>query len=73
MRKVNLNNLYESPLPPTSTNVLWVTMITKEEVPGTLGQIGSIKEFNSHTGEWETILVNYKDIMHQIENLNTQE
>ena len=37
MKKINLNNLYESPLPPTSTNVLWVTMITKEEVPGTLG------------------------------------
>lgn len=69
MKKINLNNLYESPVPPSRTDVLWVDKVTKEEVPGTLGEIKTVKKFNPLTREWEVVLVNYKDIMNQIENL----
>lgn len=69
MKKIHLNNLYESSIPPTRIDVLWVDKIKKEEIPGTTGEIRTIKKYNQSSRKWEPILVNYKDIMNQIENL----
>lgn len=51
MKKFNANNLYESPYPPTNTNVLWVD---KDE---TAGEIRAIHKYNSTKGEWEPTMV----------------
>lgn len=47
MKKVNLNNLYESPNPPTDINTLWVD---KDE---TTGKMKAIHKYNKAKGEWE--------------------
>lgn len=49
MKKLNLNNLYESHLPPTRTDVLWV------DVDEATGDIRCISRFNK--GVWEPYLV----------------
>lgn len=51
MKKFNVNNLYESPYPPTNTNVLW---LDKDE---TAGEIRAIHKYNSTKGEWEPTMV----------------
>lgn len=51
MKKVNLNNLYESPYPPTDINTLWVD---KDE---NTGKIKAIHEYNKSKGEWEPSMV----------------
>lgn len=51
MKKVNLNNLYESHYPPTDINVLWVD---KDE---NTGKIKAIHEYNKSKGEWEPNMV----------------
>lgn len=51
MKKVNLNNLYESSNPPTDTNVLWVD---KDE---SLNEIRAIHRYNTSTNTWEPYLV----------------
>lgn len=51
MKKVNLNNLYESHYPPTDINVLWVD---KDE---NTGKIKAIHEYNKSKGEWEPSMV----------------
>lgn len=55
MKKVNLNNLYESPYPPTDINTLWVD---KDE---STGKIRAIHKYNIAKGEWEPdmVSVNY--------------
>lgn len=50
MRKINLNNLYESSYPPTDTKVLWV-------VKNTSGDIEVIHRYNVKIGSWEPYLV----------------
>lgn len=42
--------LFESPVPPTDINVLWVDVTEKS------GKLASIKEFNKHTRQWEPLL-----------------
>lgn len=49
MKRLNLNNLYESHLPPTRTDVLWVD---KDE---NTGDIRAIHRFRM--GKWEPYLV----------------
>lgn len=49
MKRLNLNNLYESHLPPTRTDVLWVD---KDE---NTGDIRAIHRFRK--GKWEPYLV----------------
>lgn len=49
MKKVNLNNLYESSLPPTDTKVLWVD---KDKSTGDIKAIHRCKN-----GKWEPYLV----------------
>lgn len=51
MKKVNLNNLYESPYPPTDINTLWVD---KDE---STGKIRAIHKYNIAKGEWEPDMV----------------
>lgn len=51
MKKVNLNNLYESHYPPTDINVLWVD---RDE---NTGKIRAIHEYNKSKGEWEPSMV----------------
>ena len=51
MKKLNLNNLYESPHPPTDTKILWVD---KDE---STGDIRAIHRSNPPTKEWEPYLV----------------
>ena len=51
MKKVNLNNLYESPYPPTDINTLWVD---KDE---STGKIRAIHKYNIAKGEWEPNMV----------------
>ena len=49
MKKLNLNNLYESSLPPTRTDILWAD---KDENTGDLKAIHRFKK-----GKWEPYLV----------------
>ena len=51
MKKLNLNNLYESPYPPTDTKILWVN---KDE---STGDIRVILRYNHTTNVWEPYLV----------------
>ena len=51
MKKLNLNNLYESPYPPTDTKILWVD---KDE---STGDIRAIHRYNHTTNVWEPYLV----------------
>lgn len=51
MKKVNLNNLYESPYPPTDIRVLWVD---KDE---TTGEIRAIHRYSTKSKSWEPYLV----------------
>lgn len=52
MRKVNLERLYESPLPPEDTKVLWVD---RDEM---IDDIRAIHKYNKKKQEWEPWLVN---------------
>lgn len=49
MKRLNLNNLYESHFPPTRTDVLWV------DVDKSIGDIRAIHRFKN--GRWEPYLV----------------
>lgn len=49
MKKLNLNNLYESRLPPTRTDVLWV------DKDKNTGDIKAIHRFKN--GKWNPYLV----------------
>lgn len=51
MRKVNLEKLYESPLPPEDTSVLWVD---RDEM---LDDIRAIHKYNKKNQEWEPWLI----------------
>lgn len=51
MKKVNLNNLYESPYPPTDINVLWVD---KDE---STGDIRAIHRYDHAAEAWAPYLV----------------
>lgn len=51
MRKYNLNNLYESPVPPTNIDVLWVD---RDE---STGNLRAIHKYNKSKGEWEPYMV----------------
>lgn len=51
MKKVILNNLYESPTPPKDINLLWVD---KDE---NSGDIINIKKYNPSKNEWENYLI----------------
>lgn len=51
MKKVNLNNLYESQYPPTDINTLWVD---RDE---TTGKIRAIHRYNKNEGKWEPDMV----------------
>lgn len=51
MKKVNLNNLYESPYPPTNINVLWVD---KDE---STGDIRAIHRYDRAAKAWTPYLV----------------
>lgn len=55
MKKLNLNNLYESLLPPESTNVLWA------DIDENTKKLKDIKEYNNSTGEWEPVVISSKD------------
>lgn len=52
MRKVILEKLYENPLPPEDTSVLWVD---RDE---TIDDIRAIHRYNKKAQEWEPWLVN---------------
>lgn len=51
MRKVILNNLYESAYPPSDTNILWVDKDENTE------KIRAIHKYNKDRGEWEPYLI----------------
>ena len=51
MKKLNLNNLYESPYPPTDTKVLWV------DKDKSTGDIRVIHRYNHTTKAWEPYLI----------------
>lgn len=55
MKKLNLNNLYESLLPPESINVLWA------DIDENTKKLKDIKEYNNSTGEWEPVVISSKD------------
>lgn len=52
MKKVNLEKLYESPLPPEDISVLWVD---KDE---NTNDIRAIHRYNRRSKEWEPWLIN---------------
>lgn len=51
MKRVNINNLYESPYPPIDINALWVD---RDE---STNKIRSIHKYNQAKGEWEPSMV----------------
>lgn len=51
MKKLNLNNLYESIYPPTDTSVLWVDMNESTR------EIKAIHRYNNNIKMWEPYLV----------------
>lgn len=51
MKKINLDNLYESPTPLENINNLWVDI--NEDV----GDIKAVHRYNKDKGEWEPYLV----------------
>jgi len=53
MKRVKLDNLYESSLPPTDTNVLWV------DIDENTGDIRAIHRYNKKTREWGPYLISY--------------
>jgi hypothetical protein len=64
MKKLNLNNLYESSLPPERTDVLWVS--TNKST----GDIESISRFKN--GLWELYLVS-TDFFNTKKNTESEE
>lgn len=58
MRKVNLNNLYESSVPPTDTRVLWVV---KNHNTGDIKAI-----FRYERGKWEPYLVSVRYMKEEV-------
>lgn len=53
MKRVRLDNLYESHLPPTDTSVLWV------DINENTKDIRAIHRYNKKKGEWEPYLIAY--------------
>ena len=51
MKKLNLNNIYESSFAPTDIRVLWA------DVDKSTGNIKAIHRYNQTTKEWEPYLV----------------
>lgn len=51
MKKLNLNNIYESSFAPTDIRVLWA------DVDKSTGDIKAIHRYNQTTKEWEPYLV----------------
>lgn len=49
MKRVNLNKLYESPVPPTQTNILWA------DIDENTGDLKAIHRFKN--GKWEPYMV----------------
>lgn len=49
MKKVKLNNLYESPIPPSDTRILWA------DIDENTGDIRAIHRYKN--GEWQPYLV----------------
>lgn len=47
MRKIKLDNVYESPNPPDDINVLW------GDIDESTGELVSIKKYNTVNNEWE--------------------
>lgn len=62
MKKLNLNNLYESRLPPVRTDVLWVDMDEKTR------DIRAIHRFKE--GKWTPYLVSVDYMKPDEEKLN---
>ena len=55
MKKLNLNNIYESSFAPTDIRVLWA------DVDKSTGDIKAIHRYNQTTKEWEPYLVAVRD------------
>lgn len=51
MKKVRLNNLYESSLPPEDINVLWA------DIDENTGNLRAIHKYNKSKGQWEPDMV----------------
>lgn len=51
MKKVRLNNLYESPLPPEDINILWADIDEDTE------ELRAIHKYNKSKGKWEPNMV----------------
>lgn len=51
MRKINLDNLYESPTPLENINNLWV------DIDEDTGDIRAVHRYNKDKGEWEPYIV----------------
>lgn len=64
MKKVNLERLYENPLPPTDTSVLWVD---RDEITD---DIRAIHKYNKKSQEWQPWLVNVSFMEPEEELLN---
>ena len=62
MKRVNLNNLFESSTPPANTNVLWVD---KDE---SINEIRAIHKYNNLTNTWEPYLVSVNYLKPKEEN-----
>lgn len=64
MKRVKLDNLYESHLPPTDTNVLWVDM------DESTGNIRAIHRYNKKERAWEPYLIGYEYMLPDDEERN---
>ena len=51
MKKVNLNNLYESRYPPENIDVLWA------DKDSNTGELRAIHKYNKSKGKWEPNMV----------------
>ena len=51
MKKIRLDNLYQSSLPPTDISILWV------DVDENIGEIRAIHRYNKKESSWEPYLV----------------
>ena len=51
MKKVRLDNLYQSSLPPTDINILWT------DIDENTGEIIAIHRYNKNDRTWEPYLV----------------
>ena len=51
MKKIKIDNIYQSSLPPDNTRILWA------DVDESTGKLRAIHKYNESLGQWEPMLV----------------